>query len=62
MVTSFSHCNDVTDQRAASMRMFVYYFSTGLERVCEIKSVHRECEGDIEQIRPGDHRLASQAC
>ena len=27
MVTSFSHFNDVTDRRAASVRLFVFYLS-----------------------------------
>ena len=38
MVTSFQHYNDVTDRRAASVRLFVFfYLSLGLVRVCEIK-------------------------
>ena len=40
MVTSFSHYKDVTDWRAASMRLFVFYLSLGLVRVCEIELSH----------------------
>ena len=36
MVTSFLHYNDVTDGRAASVRLFVFYHSLGLVRLCEI--------------------------
>ena len=36
MMTSFLHLCDVTDRRAASGRLFVFYPSLGLVRVCEI--------------------------
>ena len=40
MVTSFKHYNDVTDRRAASVRLFVFYLSLGLAQVCEIEISH----------------------
>ena len=36
MVTSFQHYNDVTNRRAPSVQLFVFYLSLGLVRVCEI--------------------------
>ena len=36
IVTSFLHNNDVTDRRAASVRLFVICLSLGLVWVCEI--------------------------
>ena len=40
MVTTFYHYNVVTDQCAASVRLFVFYLSYGLVRVCEIELSH----------------------
>ena len=40
MVTSFYRYNDVTNRRAASVRLFVFYLSLGLVRVCEINRIH----------------------
>ena len=40
MVTSFYHYTGVTDRRAADVRLFVFYLSLGLVRVCEIKLSH----------------------
>ena len=37
MVTSFKHYNYVTDRRATSVRLFVFYLSLGLVWVCEIE-------------------------
>ena len=39
MVTSYLY-NDVTDRRAASVRLFVFYLSLGLVWVCEIETSH----------------------
>ena len=43
MVTSFYHYNDVTDRRAASVRLFVFYLFLGLVWVCEINRIHHWC-------------------
>ena len=40
IVTSFKHYNDVTNQRAASVRLFFFYLSLGMVRVCEIEISH----------------------
>ena len=37
MVTLFKHYNDVTDQCAPDLWLFVFYLSQGLVRVCEIE-------------------------
>ena len=39
MVTAFYHYNDVTDRRAANVRLFVFYLSLGLVWVCEMPCV-----------------------
>ena len=40
MVTSFEHYNDVTDQCAVDVRLFIFfYLSHGLVRVCEIDRI-----------------------
>ena len=43
IVTSFFHYNDVTDRRAASVRLFVFYLFLGLVWVCEINRIHHWC-------------------
>ena len=40
MVASFYHCNDVMDRRVAEVRLFIFYLSLGLVRVCEIELSH----------------------
>ena len=45
MVTSFQHYDDVSNgatygQRAADLRLFVFYLSHGLVRVCEMELSH----------------------
>ena len=40
MVMSFYHYNDITDLRADSVRLFVFYLSLGLVRMCEIEISH----------------------
>ena len=50
MVTSFLHYSDVTDRRAASVRLFVFLSIPRADiRVCEIIRFHHECEGGIKK-------------
>ena len=41
------------DQRAADVRLFVFYLSHGLVTVCEIIRIHHECEGGKENPSRG---------
>ena len=47
MVTSFYRCNDVTERRAASVRL-----SLGLVRVCQINRIHHWCSVGTEKSQP----------
>ena len=40
IVTSFYHYNDVTDRRAASVRLFVFLIFLGLVGVCGLEISH----------------------
>ena len=52
MVTSFLHYDDFTDRRATSVRLFVFYLSLGLVRVCEINRIHHWCSVGTEKSQP----------
>ena len=52
MVTSFYHCNDVTERHVASVRLVVFYLSLGLVRVCEINRIDHWCSVGTEKSTP----------
>ena len=62
MVTSFEHYNDVTEVSEASVRLFVFYLSQGLVRICEIIRIYHECEGRIENSVPRITVWHHEAC
>ena len=43
MVTVFYHFNVITNRRAVSLRLFVFYLSHGLVWVREINRIHHSC-------------------
>ena len=44
--------HDVIDRCKASMRLFVFYLSLGLVRVCEINRIHHWCSVGTEKSQP----------
>ena len=58
MVKSFLHYNDVTDQRAADVQLFVFYLTHELVRVCVIELSHM---GKTMEIKIWCARIPSTA-